>query len=421
MSKFRVALIGIGGFGRTHAGIILKLIEQGALECPAFCEINIEENCEYYDRFIAHGAAHYTDYEQMLASGLAFDFAVIATPIALHKPMCVRTLEAGYHVMVEKPPAVTVQDIDAMIEATRTSGKLCQVNFQNTSGRAFRLLLERIAEGALGQVTHVTGVGLWKRNLQYYARTPWAGKLTHRDQYVLDGTINNPLAHLLNNCLLVAGAGDASAAAPETVHAELYHANAIESEDTSCIRFRTKNGVTVNYYATLCHHSHETPYIKVRGTKGEAHWTYNNDVVFRVGGEEEAHRFDRESLLENMYFNLMEAIRYSRQGGNEGGQAASGKGASLYSPLEGCRSFVAVSNGAFESAGTVQTVPSDYIVHVADADSLSCQIEGVGARIVEAAEKGLLLSELSLPWAAPTQPFRMDGYTQFQLPAGMAK
>lgn len=404
MRKFRAAIIGIGGFGAEHVELLMDLAKEGQAEVVAFAEMNVDANREPFDKLTAIGASHYEDYERMLTDHPEIEFVVIATPIAAHKPMCVRVLEMGFHVLVEKPPAVTIQDIDEMISAQRASGRLCQVNFQNTAGSAFKEMLARLGAGEIGRVSQVTGVGMWKRAKAYYDRTRWAGKLTHNGQYVLDGTFNNPFAHLLNNCLLAAGAADSSRASPKSVQAELYRANEIEGDDVSCIRIVTLDGVAVNFYAMLCHESNEVPSISVRGTEGEMSWSYDNKLTIRSGNEEEVYSYERENLMRRMYLNLMQAIEDAVT--------------PLYCPIDACRSFVLVSNGAYESATAVRRIPAQFVSEREEGGSSVRLLPGLSERMKEISERGLLYSESPFAWATATNPVRMEGYNRFDLPSG---
>lgn len=405
MKICRAALIGIGGFGVEHVDIMQKLAGEGSLQVVAFAEPNVGAHQESYGKLTELGAIHYTDYVQMLALHQDIDFVVIATPIPTHKPMCIQAMRMGFHVLVEKPPAITIQDLDEMIAVQRETGRLCQVNFQNTSGQAFRTLLERLGSGVLGQVEHVVGVGMWKRSRAYYDRTRWAGKLVSDGQYVLDGTFNNPFAHLLHNCLLAAGVEGVPGLYPESVQAELYHANDIEGDDVSCIRTVMANGASVHFYAMLCHEASEVPSIAVYGTRGEAHWNYQNMLTIRAQDGEEDLAFGPADLIRNMYLNLIEAIETP--------------GKPLFSPIKVCRSFVLVSNGAYESARTVRAIPGRFVTEQEDGDSTVSLLPDLSEKMRDAAAKRQLYSEYPLPWATPTRPFRMVGYSRFELPADM--
>ncbi|UVI32001.1 Gfo/Idh/MocA family protein [Paenibacillus spongiae] len=405
MRTYRAAIIGIGGFGAAHVNVLMDLVHEGRLEVTAFAELNASAYQENVDKLTAIGAIHYTDYEQMLEEHPEIDFVVIATPIASHKSMCIRVLEMGFHVLVEKPPAVTIQDLDEMIAARQASGRLCQVNFQNTAGSAFKELLARLNAGEIGDVSQVTGIGMWKRSKAYYGRTPWAGRLTYREQYVLDGTLNNPLAHLLNNCLLAAGASRGqSRMLPEWVQAELYHVNEIEGDDVSCMRIRTDGGVTVLFYAMLCHEDDEIPSIAVRGMEGEMIWSYDNKLTIRSGSEEEVYSYGSENMMRGMYLNLLQAIEDTA--------------VPLLSPIEASRSFVLAANGAYESSLTVRRIPREFVEEREEGQTSVCLLPGLSERMREIAGKGLLYSEFPLPWASPTKPVRMEDYCRFQLPSG---
>jgi hypothetical protein len=214
----------------------------------------------------------------------------------------------------------------------------------------------------------------------------------HAGEYVLDGTMNNPLSHLLNNCLYAAGLGDSAKAAPVRVQAELYHGHAIEAEDTSCVRIETASGVGVRFYATLCHGSNDTPQLIARGTAGKIVWDYGHRLkIVYAGGDEQVLEFPKEDLTRNMYLNLMEAI----EAGDRGQDA-------LYCPISACRSFVLATNGAFESSKAIHPLPEKHW-------------EQLSSVIARAAEEGKLFSELGEPWAVPSVPYVLDGYRRFAM------
>ncbi|MCC2683458.1 MAG: oxidoreductase domain protein [Paenibacillaceae bacterium] len=392
MKQYNAALIGIGGFGKNHTKQMVEHASERRLKCVAFAEPNPEANRPYYDSLVGIGVKPYVDYREMIQAHPEIDFVAIATPIALHKPMCVYAMEHGMHALTEKPPAVTVQDVEEMAEVSRRTGKLCSVSFQMTGINAFRKLLELLRDGAVGELKQVTGTGLWHRTDEYYARTAWAGKLTQSGQYVLDGTMNNPFSHLLNNCLYAAGMGDPAKAAPVRVQAELYHGHAIDAEDTSCVRIETACGVDVRFYATLCHSSSDTPQLVAHGTAGKMVWDYGHRLkVVGADGNERVLEFPKEDLTRNMYMNLMEAIA-----AGDAGQKT------LYCPVDACRSFVQATNGAFESAKAIHPLPVEYW-------------ERLSVVIARAAAEGKLFSELGEPWAVPSAPFALDGYRRFAL------
>lgn len=407
MKICRAALIGIGGFGVEHVNIMQKLVGEGRVQVVAFTEPNVDAHQESYHKLTALGAVHYTNHVEMLTIHPDIDFVALVTPIATHKPMCIQVMRMGFHVLVEKPPAITIQDLDEMIAVQRETGRLCQVNFQNTSGQAFRTLLKKLGSGVLGQVEHVVGIGRWKRSRAYYDRTRWAGKLVSDGQYVLDGTFNNPFAHLLHNCLLAAGCEGTPDLYPQSVQAELYHVNDIEGDDVSCIRTIMANGVAVHFYAMLCFEGGGEPFITVTGTQGKARWDYENKLTIYTRAGQEELAFGPANLIHNMYVNLIEAIE--------------SPGEPLFSSLEACRSFVLVSNGTYESARAVHAIPSQFVTEQTAGKSTVRLLPDLSEKMEDVAARRQLYSEYPFPWAVPSDPFQMKGYNQFKLPTDMAR
>lgn len=396
-----MAIIGIGGFGSVHTRIISQLSASGDIQCVAFAEMDIERWKTEYETLTALGAKHYEDYKQMLAQHPEIEFVVIATPIALHKPMSIYAMEQGFHVLTEKPPAVTVEDVKEMIEAQERTGKRCAVQFQHTSGEAFREAVRLIQEGAIGEVRKVTGIGMWKRTDEYYERTPWAGKLKHRGEYVLDGTLHNPFAHLTYNCLIAAGGGDVRDAVPAVVQAELYKGHRIESEDTACVRATMASGARLHLYTTLCHTENATPSIEIEGSDGYMRWHYDNRLYVkdRSGREEELRfqPFSTPDLMPNMYRNLIDAIRNPQ--------------AQLLAPIDGSLHYLLLTNGAFESSGTIRNIPEQAIERKSEGNTIGTYIRDSEEWFSQAAAEGKLFSEMG--WGDAADPFALNDYDKF--------
>lgn len=401
MRKPRIAIIGIGGYGREHVRIMAKLAGEDRISCAAFCEpVLTDNNRKQAELLTSLGAAHYTDYRVMLDTHPGIDAVVIATPLALHKPMFLHAMSRGIHVLTEKPPCVVIEDLDEMIEAARQSGQLAAVNFQNTSGQAFRKLLQLIREGAIGSIREAVSYGAFQRSHAYFERTAWAGKLRLHGEYVLDGPICNALSHLLNNCLVAAGGGDPRQAEPVSVQAELYRGNRIESEDTSCIRITAANGVVIHHYTSLCSEVFP-PVIRLTGTHGSITWRYDNRLMVEKDGEApESFTYPAEDLVLNMYDNLLRVLNQEEE--------------RLLCSIEDCRSFLLAANGAFTSSGGVHPLPESAIRTAVDQAGLPfVYIPALGELMEEAARQGKLFSELPLGWGVSSEPVSMAGYNRY--------
>ena len=113
----RFAVVG-GGMGKAHIKGIESIPEA---KLTAFCDINEEKAQAIAEE---HGLEkYYTDYYEMLRDG-GFDCIVLCTPDQIHREQCVAALEAGYHVLCEKPLALNMEDCRAIDAAAKAaSGK----------------------------------------------------------------------------------------------------------------------------------------------------------------------------------------------------------------------------------------------------------------------------------------------------------
>ena len=100
-----------------------------------------------------HGSASAYDDLDALLRDPAVDVVYIASPNALHAEQTVRAAEAGKHVLVEKPMALSVDDAQRMIDACETAGVRLGVGFHLRAHEGHRRLRTLVADGALGRVS----------------------------------------------------------------------------------------------------------------------------------------------------------------------------------------------------------------------------------------------------------------------------
>ncbi len=389
-----VALVGVGGHGASHARRFLQLQAQGLVRVAAFAEPAPERRPAVISALQDAGAAHYAD---MGAFPDGIEAVVIATPIHLHHPMTLAALARGWHVLLEKPAAATIQEWREMVAAERRAARLVAVNFQHTARPGFRGLLGLIRAGRLGRVRRVVGWGLWQRDEVYYRRA-WAGRLRVDGRWVLDGTLMNPFAHLVNQALLLASAVPEEPAMPVAVTAELYHANPIESEDTACARIVTGDGVEVLIFTTLAYPGETPPALQIEGD-ASAIWDYDDRVVvLEAGGGEVA--LASPPAGPDIVENFLAAVR--------------GNPVPLYSPLAHSEAHLTAVNGAFLSAWKPVPIPAHFVrqMHTAEG-SLGWMIPEIAEHIARARREHRLFSELGVPWARPGKRIDVTNMSEF--------
>ena len=122
-------LVGVGNFARSYLGSVKQLEEEGLAQLSAVVVRNPAKYPEQCDEMRDRGVPILSSLDELLERQ-DIEAVGLPTPIQTHAPMTVAALDAGFHVLVEKPPAATIQEVDEMIAARDRSGKVCAVGFQ---------------------------------------------------------------------------------------------------------------------------------------------------------------------------------------------------------------------------------------------------------------------------------------------------
>jgi predicted dehydrogenase len=166
---FKMALVGCGRIGARHAALIQRT---GIL--VAVCDI---DPAKPETAGVPPAIPRFTDYREMLDAMPETDVVVICTPNGLHASQSILALEKGFHVLCEKPMALSTRDSANMIRvATAVSRGLFIVkqNRFNPPVLAVRRLLDK---GALGLLTGFQLNGFWNREDDYF-QDAWRGTKT---------------------------------------------------------------------------------------------------------------------------------------------------------------------------------------------------------------------------------------------------
>ncbi len=164
----RCAMIGYGGafnMGAHHSGYINDIY---GMEVTAVCDVD-EARLAI---FIFNEGAHtetYTDVDEMLKDG-PVDLCVVILPHNLHAPIALKCLNAGKHVILEKPMCLNVAEATSMIEAAKESNTMLTVYHNRRHDGDFRTINSIVKDGLIGDVHHIemfsggySGHGSWWR------------------------------------------------------------------------------------------------------------------------------------------------------------------------------------------------------------------------------------------------------------------
>mgnify|MGYP002624055740 CR=1 FL=1 len=148
-----VLIVGTGSIGERHLRCFQSLpgVEVAACEPNATLAATIAER---------YGCPVYPSLDEAQAAPAPFDAAVICTPAHTHIPIALRLFEAGLHLLIEKPLAVTEEGIDALrCAAKERSGQVIRIAYVQHCNLVLLKLRELMAEANLGLPKQITYLG----------------------------------------------------------------------------------------------------------------------------------------------------------------------------------------------------------------------------------------------------------------------
>jgi len=228
----RVGIVGIGNMGSAHAACISSRKIQG-MTLAAVCDIKPERLHLCEDRYPS--VPRFSQYSEMLTSGL-IDALIISVPHRLHAKIALEALEAGLHVLTEKPEDVSVSAARRLNEAAAKSDRVFGIMFNQRTNPLFRKAKEIVESGQLGELKRsVWIVTNWYRTQYYYDsgswRATWAGEG--------GGVLLNQAPHNLDLWQWICGMP-----ASVTAFCDVAKYHNIEVEDDVTIHVRYPNGAT---------------------------------------------------------------------------------------------------------------------------------------------------------------------------------
>lgn len=168
MNIVRLGIIGMGNIGKYHADYLLN----GKV---TRCQLTaVADALAPLDTWAAKGLTIFKDGEELIRSG-AVDAVIIATPHYQHTTLGIAALDAGLHVMVEKPISVHKADAERLIAAhARRSKQIFAAMFQLRTEPRYVKIKKLISSGELGDLIRMSWIITdWFRTEAYYASGGW--------------------------------------------------------------------------------------------------------------------------------------------------------------------------------------------------------------------------------------------------------
>lgn len=147
--KVKFAVVGLKSIGNAYVMAVNRIPNA---EVTAICECN-EEIAK--KRAAEYGMdKYYLDFYEMIKDG-GFDCVILGTPDQVHMDHSVAALEAGYHVICEKPLALTMEECEKIVEATRKSDRKFMTGQVCRKAPAFIKAKQLVEEGKIGELTFI--------------------------------------------------------------------------------------------------------------------------------------------------------------------------------------------------------------------------------------------------------------------------
>ena len=186
MNEINFAVVGCGHIGNRHAEMISR---DGQTRLVALCDVRPRGELGLE----AYGAPFFASLRSLLQSGLPIDVVNICTPNGLHAQIAVEALEAGCHVVVEKPLALTLADAEKVVYTSLKCQKHVFCVMQNRYSPPSVWLKEMVGSGRLGDIYMVQLNCYWNRDGRYYKPGGW-----HGDAALDGGTLFTQFSHFVD-------------------------------------------------------------------------------------------------------------------------------------------------------------------------------------------------------------------------------
>ncbi|MBT2657124.1 Gfo/Idh/MocA family oxidoreductase [Bacillus sp. ISL-18] len=238
-----VAIIGTGAIASAH----IRAYQQFAGRCKivAICDIypdKAEKSATSYNLRVDI----YSDYKEMLQRP-DIDLVSVCTPPYTHAELSIAFLQAGKHVLVEKPMASSLEECDAMNQAQEKSGKILSVVSQNRFTNPMMKVKSVLDTKLMDPIVHTQVDSFWWRGYSYY-------DLWWRGTWEKEGggcTLNHAVHHIDIFHWMNGMPSDVTAIASNTSH------DNAEVEDLSVAIFRYPNGSLAQITSSVVHHGEE--------------------------------------------------------------------------------------------------------------------------------------------------------------------
>ena len=332
--KYGFGIIGCGIISKWHADAIMSIEDAVLIGATDNKKENADEFAKNYS------CKFFSSIDEMLACD-EIDIVCICTPSGLHAPMAIKVANSGKHFVLEKPMAITKEQLKDIIDACEKNGAKGAVVSQLRFTQAVQTVKKAIENGELGDIVVADVYMKYFRSAEYYKSAGWRGT------WEMDGggALMNQGIHGIDMLLYLAGPAKSVMGMCRTL------ARDIEVEDTANILVQFESGAIGVIQGTTSVDPGYPMRIEISGTRGTVVIDDGNITRWDVDGKKlEEDKNKQDSKIETtdnhalQIQDLINAIKEDRR--------------PLVDIYEGKRP-VDVILGAYESSRTGKMVEMD--------------------------------------------------------------
>lgn len=183
----KYALIGCGRISVNH----FAAAQANKLDIVAISDVLPEKMDEKREKFkLSDTTKSYADYKEMLAKEKP-ELVAICTESGKHAKIALDCIDAGCHVIIEKPIALSLADADTIIQKAKEKGVKACTSHQNRFNKSIQKIREAVEAGRFGKMFYGTAHIRWCRDKNYYDQATWRGTWEQDGGALMNQCIHN--------------------------------------------------------------------------------------------------------------------------------------------------------------------------------------------------------------------------------------
>lgn len=263
--ELKIGIVGCGMISRYHA---LAVQETEGISLTGCCSHSYESACALAKEF---SITAWESYEDMLADG-GLDTVAICTPSGDHARQILMALNAGKHVVVEKPMCLTLEEADKVVRKADETGLVVCTISQSRFSDAARVIKSAIDAGHFGRMVSASLMMRYFRSQEYYDQAGWRGTIAGDG----GGVLMNQGIHGIDLLCWLMGRPVSACGYSDTLLRD------IEVEDTVAAAVRFVGGAVASIDATVCSQPAYAKKLILCGEKGSVELTEDSITLWSL-------------------------------------------------------------------------------------------------------------------------------------------